>query len=92
MKSSMTKITFETVSERLCENDKTHLLIMDKIDKFSEQLEEIKIQIAKLPDVIFERGDKRYASKNSERVIYSMVGLIVSGFLLALWELIKRVL
>lgn len=82
------KLTIEMMTEKLCDNEKTHKTIMEKIDKFGEQLEALKVQIAQLPDAIFERGDKRYASKTSEKVIYGLVGVILTAFILAVVEIV----
>ena len=71
------------------ENASQHQIIMEKLEFFSEKLEEVKLALAELPDKIFERADKRYASKLAEKVIYGMVGIIITAFVVALWELIK---
>lgn len=64
--------------------------MMDKLDRFEEKLEEIKIQLTALPDSIFERADKRYASKLSEKVVYGMIGVLTTGVLVGILELLIR--
>ena len=71
------------------ENALQHQTIMEKLESFSEKLEEVRIALAELPDKIFERADKRYASKLAEKVIYGIVGIIITGFVVALWEITR---
>ena len=80
----------EAIEQQLIKNEQEHKTIMEKIDRFSEKLEEISIKLASLPDDIFKRADDRYASKTAERVIYGLVGIVCGGFLLAIWELLKQ--
>ena len=68
------------------ENDyqlKINKEIMEKIDDLKETVSHIEIAIAQLPEKLFEKADKRYASKLSEKIIYGMVGTIITSVLLA---------
>lgn len=67
-----------------------HKTLMDKLDIFGDKLEDLKIQVAKLPEQFFEKADSRYASKTAERLIYALVGIVLSAFVVALWELIIK--
>ena len=81
--------TFDSINEKLRNNEKEHSAIMEKIDEFGKKLEDISVKIASLPDQILERADKRYASKTAEKLIYGLVGIVCAAFVMALWELIS---
>ena len=77
------------IIRQLQNNVEEHKTIMEKIDLFGEKLEEMKLQLTELPEKIFDRADQKYASKTAERVIYGMVGIIITAFVVAVWEVIK---
>ena len=83
-------LTMEAIEDKLSKNEQEHLTIMEKMDKFGDKLESISIKLAQLPDEVLKRADERYASKTAEKVIYGLVGVVCSAFLLAIWELIKK--
>lgn len=78
----------EIIISQFNKNNEEHKTIMEKIEKFSDKLDDISITIARLPDDIFERADKRYASKTSEKIIYGMVGVVCTGVVVALLGLV----
>ena len=82
--------TFDSINEKLRNNEKEHSAIMEKIDEFGKKLEDVSVKIASLPDQILERADKRYASKTAEKLIYGLVGVVCAAFVMALWELISE--
>ena len=82
--------TFDSINEKLRNNEKEHSAIMEKIDEFGKKLEDISVKIASLPDQILERADRRYASKTAEKLIYGLVGVVCAAFVMALWELISE--
>lgn len=45
---------------------KINQIVMEKLDKLGCDISDIKVLIAKLPQVILESADDRYASKESE--------------------------
>ena len=59
-----------TVTKAECEavNNK----IMEKLDSFSEKLEKMALELAKLPDVLSQRFDERYAVKSTEEEVYEL--------------------
>lgn len=63
---------------------------MDKLDNLGSKIENLSIDIAKMPEIILEKADARYASKTSEKVVYGMVGAIVLGVLYAILELVIK--
>lgn len=72
------------------ENNEAHKILMDKLEDFSNKLEIVQISIAKLPDELTQRFDERYASKTFERLMYALIGMVLTGFVVALWEIIKN--
>lgn len=82
--------TFDSINEKLRNNEKEHSAIMEKIDEFGKKLEDVSVKIASLPDQILERADRRYASKTAEKLIYGLVGVVCAAFVMALWELISE--
>ncbi len=74
------------VTEKHC--DTQVKMMTDKIDKIDKSVNDIKIAIASLPDDILQRADKRYAGKTTEKVVYGMVGLILSIVITALVYLV----
>lgn len=61
-----------------------------KIDEIKKAVNDLKIAIAVLPEKVFEKGDQRYASKLSERVIFGMVGMILTTVLGAVIYLVLK--
>ena len=70
--------------------NKQHELVMEKLDDFGAKLEDVRISLAELPDKIFERADKRYASKTAERIIYGFVGAICLAVIGGIMALVLR--
>jgi len=74
------------------DTDKEHDHIMEKIDALKDDIKEdiknLSVAIAKMPEEIFKRADERYASKTAERAIYALVGAICLAFVMGLWYLL----
>lgn len=49
----------------------------EKIDDIKNEIGEMKIMLAGLPEKMFEKADQRYAGKPTEKIVYGMVGLIL---------------
>lgn len=62
----------------------------EKIDKMAIAINNLRVDIAKLPERIFEKGDRRYASKLSEKLIYGMVGTVLTLVLIAVVYLVLK--
>ena len=71
-------------TQRLKVLEAHHNIFMDKLDKMADQINKISIDIAELPEKIFERGDDRYASKVTEKAVYALIGAIVLAVLYSL--------
>jgi len=61
-----------------------HNKIVEKLDNLEENLNKVKIQIAELPERLSEKFDERYASKNTEKVVYGLIGLAGGAIIIAL--------
>lgn len=58
--------------------------------EIKESIEDIKSIVLELPEKMFEKADKRYASKPVEKIIYGMVGIFLTGIAVAIWEFIVK--
>lgn len=58
----------ETIN-RLKTLEDTQTIFMDKLDNLKEDIQEISISIAELPEKIFDKADHRYASKEIEEAV-----------------------
>ncbi len=58
--------------------DKNTKFMGDKMDNLKDDMNEIKIHIAELPEKLAEKFDARYASKLTEKIIYGVVTLILT--------------
>ena len=58
--------------------------IVEKLDNLEENLNKVKIQIAELPERLSEKFDERYASKSTEKVVYSLIGVAGGAVIIAL--------
>ena len=63
---------------------------MQKIDNLDCKIDRLSVEVASLPDRILVRADKRYASKTAEIVIYGLVGVILTAFILGVWEFVIK--
>ncbi|MEI6580794.1 MAG: hypothetical protein WCO07_01335 [bacterium] len=80
----------EEIKQQLKDNFAEHKTLMEKIDNLKESVEEIKITLAGLPDKIFDRADRRYAYKTTERAMYALIGAICLAFIYALVALVIK--
>lgn len=86
--SPQTLSELANIKRDLAENDKAHNLIMEKLDEFGEKLERIEIKLAELPDKIFERADRRYASKETEDALRRLNWIVITAVVVALLGLV----
>ena len=66
------------ITKEECSNHKNKT--MAKLDELKGDIYEIKVLLAGLPDTIFERADKRYSGKSVEKIVYGLVGLVLTSF------------
>jgi len=69
-------------------SDEIHKTIMDKLEKFGEKLEEVKLSIAGLPDELTKRFDERYASKETEKAVKKVMWIVITFVIGALLSLL----
>ena len=64
---------------------------MDKIkDELKNDISDIKVAIAKLPKDLIDQFDKRYASKETEKIVKYVIGMISIAFITALIGLVWK--
>lgn len=67
-----------------------NLKVVEKLDNLEENLNQVKVQIAELPERLAEKFDQRYASKSTEVAVYSFIGLVVTGVVVAILALVLK--
>jgi len=72
------------------EYDNHAIKMSEKLDELKNNIYEIKILLATMPKQIIDECDSRYASKISEKVVYSMVGLVLTAFMGSLIYLVIK--
>ena len=65
-------------------NRDEHEKIVSSVEKVTEALIALNLQMAGLPDKLDERFKKKFASKLTERIVFTMVGIILAAFMGAL--------
>lgn len=82
----------EFITRNECVNKETNLT--KKMDDIKQQIEDIKIQLAKLPDCLIKRLDEKYVSKDAFKpvrlVAYGLVGTMVAVILMLLDILFRK--
>lgn len=81
----------KNINEEVYTNRELWIIInnnMEKMNNIEEKIDKLSVTIAGLSENIFEKADKRYASKTSEKIIYGMVGTVLTAVLLALIYLV----
>ena len=69
--------------------DKNTKIMGDKMDNLKDDMNEIKVHLAELPETLAEKFDKRYASKLSEKIVYGVVTIILCSVVGSLVYFIK---
>lgn len=49
---------------------------MEKFDNIQQEITEIKVSIAELPEKILEKANEKFASKLTEKVVYALLVLV----------------
>lgn len=62
-----------------CKDDcnKTHYNMSEKIEEVKESVHKVELKIEGLPEVLLEKFEKKFASKNAEYIVYGMVAIIL---------------
>jgi len=61
----------------------THKTLMEKIDTISEDVKDIAVELARLPENMANKFDERYADKKTERTVDRILWLVISAVILA---------
>ncbi len=69
-----------------CSNN--HLNITKTMDGIKNELENIKLELAKLPEKLAEKFDERYASKLTQKIVYGLVGMMVVAVIVSILTLV----
>ena len=64
--------------------------LMEKIDDIKNDVQDIKLDIAKLPEILVEKFDQRYASKETEISVKRVMWIVVSAVIVALLALVIK--
>jgi len=80
----------EELSIKVSSLETTQIKMMEKLEKFGDKLEEVQISIAKLPEVLTEKFDTRYASKDYEDQLKKIKWLVISAFIVAILSFILK--
>lgn len=62
----------------------------EKIDKVIKGMTDMKVDIAGLPQKFFDKADTKYAGKTTEKLVYGMVGTILTSVLGSLLYLVLK--
>lgn len=76
------------ITRKECINN--HKTMMEKIDEVKNDISEIKVMLAGMPEKIFEKADCRYASKITERAVYAAIGVMCLAVLTGVIALIFK--
>lgn len=89
VKNTHTSSAPETIA-RLKLLEKAQERFMDKLEGMEKKLDKLAIDIALLPEKIFEKADKKYASKIIERAVYAIIGAVCLTVVYAIIELVIK--
>lgn len=71
-----------------------HENIMQEFKEFKDKLDDVKFEVAKLPEKLIEKMDGRYVLKDVfdpiKKIVYGLVGAILLAFVAGLLALVWR--
>lgn len=71
-------------------NKEEHETFMKKLEELGQGQEEIKLAVAKLPEVLADKFDQRYASKRTEKALDKIMWIIITAVIVGLLTLIFK--
>lgn len=80
----------EDITRQFNINEEQHKQFMNKLDELNEGQNEIKVTLAGLPELLAEKFDQRYASKEYEYSLKKLNWIVISGVVVALLALIIK--
>lgn len=72
------------------QNATEHQNFMEKLEKFGEKLDGMKSQLDKLPEVLTDKFDERYASKDTETSLKRVMWIVITAVIVALLALVIK--
>lgn len=63
---------------------------MSEYKEIVDSVNALKIEIVKLPDVIMEKAETKFASKLTEKIVYGLCGFILLGFFGVVFTLVTN--
>ena len=61
-----------------------------EVGNVKDSVSDLHVKIAKLPEVILDKADLRYASKISETMVYGMVAIVMTAVISSLVYIVVR--
>lgn len=55
----------------------------DKLDSLTEDVKDISVSVAKIPEQLADKFDERYASKKTEKTVDKILWLVISAVVIA---------
>lgn len=78
----------DLVTKSDCDN---HVKTMtNELKDVKDAVNDLRVDIAKMPELILEKGDKRYADKRIEKNFDKVVWLVLAGVVVGLLNLVLR--
>ena len=78
----------EDIIRQLKDNREEHKTFMEKLDDLSKGLNEIKVQLAGLPEKLTEKFDEKYANKETEIAVKRLMWIVVTAVVGAILSLV----
>lgn len=76
------------VTREYCSNQVK--IMTNEIKDVKDAVNDLRVDIAKMPEAILEKGDKRYADKRIEKNFDKLVWLVIAGVVVGLLNLVLR--
>jgi len=64
--------------------------LMEKIDDIKEDVANVRVDIAKLPELLADKFDQRYASKEYESSLKKLNWMVISAVFIAVLSLVIK--
>ena len=58
-------------------------IMSDKLDTLSEDVKDVAIKVAELPELMADKFDNRYASKKTEQAVDRVMWLVITAVVIA---------
>jgi len=82
--------SMDYVEEELKFNREEHKIIMQELKTLGDKFEELALEVRGLPEKILEKADRRYASKTTERAVYTLIGALCLTVVYAIVEVVTK--